>query len=505
MRVKILAELKKTPLLVLGMIGTAILGGIVLTVDVLFEPAPKIGGDEEPLMDLMLPADELPAGWRSERIEGYYYVRHMEYPEIKRVFHYLRYVPTGGPAVLAMYDDPNRTVFNEKFGWAKDRHSAVQRFSYRDVPLFKYQTWMGYPRYLAHIDGYTFIFDAGIYGTDSYQSSGAPEEDTNELFKAAIMHALSRDLRASEVEMPEPKRENLTIGVVPVETAPLRITYEGRDKRVVPTGYLEWGTLKVRNQGDKDLENIALELVTEKELTPGEIDIIKHTPGKQIEERDIRLIKDVSILPTDISIEDLAPGETREFQIAIGIHGEGNYFSIEAICENSRIWGMHGFVNLSSKDFPYEEFKYLTSAGFGSIIVVYRNGTKDIITPEDGDFETLDSHLLSTISQIDLQARCVSSEGMIDEIRNSSYAVELVLKEPEGMTISQWIGEEDRRHIRTNEEGYRVLVVKHALFGLDGEYGNNIFISSGVGDWSCWAINREKWVDEIEKVLGGGG
>lgn len=306
-------------------------------------------GEAEPelrnITDLMLHADELPSEWKSLGMHEYHYIRYIERPEIKMVWNTLQYTPTGGPATIRVYKDPDRIVFNEEFGWAKDRDSAIQKVSYRGVPVFKYRTFMGYLRYLTHMDGYTFIFNAGIYGTDSWESSEAPERDTDELFKAVISHALSRNLMVSEIEIPTKPGTNLTIHVVPVEMIPLRITYEGRDKRIVPTGYLEWGTLKVLNHGEEELKGLFLKLAPKKELTPAEIDVIKHTPGRQIEEQDIQLIQDVTIKPDAIFIEKLKPSETREFPIEITIQGEGNYFGIEVFHENMSIWGMQGFVD----------------------------------------------------------------------------------------------------------------------------------------------------------------
>ncbi|GBE18683.1 hypothetical protein BMS3Abin16_01289 [archaeon BMS3Abin16] len=198
---------------ILGITGIAILGGIILTAHVWFQPAPRIGGEQKPLTDLMLPADELPNEWTSLEMYESHYIRYTDRPEIKMIWNSLQYNATGGPATLRVYEDPNRIAFNEEFGWAKDLNSPIQKFSYRGVPVFKYRTFMGYFRYLTHIDSYTFIFDAGIYGTDSYQASEAPEEDTDKLFKAVIRHALSRNLKVSEVEMPEQKKENFTIFV----------------------------------------------------------------------------------------------------------------------------------------------------------------------------------------------------------------------------------------------------------------------------------------------------
>ncbi|NOZ59195.1 MAG: hypothetical protein GXO66_06435, partial [Euryarchaeota archaeon] len=80
----------------------------------------------------------------------------------------LVYTPTGGRAWLWIYRDGNRSVFNMQMGWGRAAGSPVNRLDYRGVYIYRYRTWMGYDRYLAHTGGYTFVFDSGEYATDDY-------------------------------------------------------------------------------------------------------------------------------------------------------------------------------------------------------------------------------------------------------------------------------------------------------------------------------------------------
>lgn len=126
----------------------------------------------------------------------------------------LRYLPTMGPAWLRVYLDENRSIFNREAGWAKSRDSDLRRLQYRDMYVYKYETWMGYRRYIAHTGGYTFVFDAGEYATDDYRSSGTPERETDELFKLVLSHALTQGLSAEKMEPTVPESQsNVTFRV----------------------------------------------------------------------------------------------------------------------------------------------------------------------------------------------------------------------------------------------------------------------------------------------------
>jgi hypothetical protein len=300
-----------------------------------------------------------------------------------------------------------------------------------------------------------------------------PEEDEAMNLRIAILVLILISACLSPKEPEAPKR-NLTIMVKPVEAVPLGIEYSPLEKRLIPTGYLEFGALRLWNKGGDMLYNLSLRLTAKKELKASERDYLRHTPGF---EGEPRLIRDVLVKPDSIFIKALAPGETREFLIAISVNEEGNLFGIEVTHGGARLWGMLGSVDLNASEFPFEEFKYLTG-GAESIIVVHKK--RKIFTPGDEGFEELKEALLDTASKVNLQARCAFTEEKVEEIRRNSYAVELILRKPRNVTIG--------------------LDVKHALFILDK---GNIFLSGGAGDWSCWGIEDADWTPRVRKLLEG--
>ncbi len=141
-------------------------------------------------------------------------------------------------------------------------------------------------------------------------------------------------------------------------------------------------------------------------------------------------------------------------------------------------------------------------------VTVYSSGNEEVIQPDDNRFAGLTKHLLATFSDLNLPAGCILSEDEIAAMKREGKLVELLFKSPEAITIGQWIPEEDRDHIPTDERGFRMLEAETTLFVLSGEYQGHILFPSEnkPPTWGCWAIEREKeidtrWIEGVEKAL----
>ena len=128
------------------------------------------------------------------------------------------------------------------------------------------------------------------------------------------------------------------------------------------------------------------------------------------------------------------------------------------------------------------------------------------------ELEGISGVLLTTLQELDLQARCAFSQERIDEIKQKDTVVELIFREPVDITIPQFIEEEERHHIATDENGYRILEkVKTAIFILEDKLNEGLWAHVLVGSeqegrigYGCWAIKQEEsnkldtsWVYEI--------
>ena len=101
-------------------------------------------------------------------------------------------------------------------------------------------------------------------------------------------------------------------------------------------------------------------------------------------------------------------------------------------------------------------------------IVLYEDGKQEIIDLKSEDGKGIASLLTRKLHELNLQARCVFSEEDIEKIKQKDRVIELILKKPIDITISQWVEPEERYHIPTDEKGYRILEnVKNALFILE--------------------------------------
>lgn len=140
----------------------------------------------------------------------------------------------------------------------------------------------------------------------------------------------------------------------------------------------------------------------------------------------------------------------------------------------------------------------------------------------DGEVSSLDelkgisSVLLTTFQKLNLQARCVFSQERVDEMKRKDKVIELIFRKPVDITISQFIEPEERHHIATDEDGYRILEeVKIAIFILEDKLDEGLEAHVLVGSvhegkigYGCWAIKQEgsneldkSWRNELNEGL----
>lgn len=141
-------------------------------------------------------------------------------------------------------------------------------------------------------------------------------------------------------------------------------------------------------------------------------------------------------------------------------------------------------------------------------INLYQNGEVGSLN----ELERISGVLVTTLQEFNLQARCAFSQERIDEIKQKDTVVELIFREPVDITISQFIEQEERHHIGTDENGYRILEkVKIAIFILEDNLNEGLWAHVLVGSehegkigYGCWAVEQEgsndldrSWVYEI--------
>lgn len=130
-------------------------------------------------------------------------------------------------------------------------------------------------------------------------------------------------------------------------------------------------------------------------------------------------------------------------------------------------------------------------------VVVYWNGGERVLESEDEKFAELAKHLLDTLTNFNLQAQCVFGEHQISAMKRQDRLVELLFKAPERVTIGERVPREDREWIPADEQGFRVLEARGALFVVSGEYEGHVLLPAE-GEppaWGCWAIERKKEID----------
>ena len=141
---------------------------------------------------------------------------------------------------------------------------------------------------------------------------------------------------------------------------------------------------------------------------------------------------------------------------------------------------------------------------------IWENGESELVGRANSD---LCNYLEQTVRRVNLQAKCVFFAKDIQEIKENDKVMELRFRFYENITISQWIEPKDRDHIKTDENGYRILEnVNYVLFiledNLDEGLEAHILVHSLKYEkgWSCWAIQQDgeldkTWIDEINKLL----
>lgn len=149
-------------------------------------------------------------------------------------------------------------------------------------------------------------------------------------------------------------------------------------------------------------------------------------------------------------------------------------------------------------------------------ISLWENGEEQIIDPEGSAYIEMGRMLITTLHKLDLQARCVFSRERIQEVKRNDKVVEIAFKQADDFPISRWIEEEERSHIATGENGYRILEnVRTAIFvledTLDEGLGAHVLVGSefeGKIGYTCWAVKQEgsedldrSWVAEIEEII----
>ncbi len=147
-------------------------------------------------------------------------------------------------------------------------------------------------------------------------------------------------------------------------------------------------------------------------------------------------------------------------------------------------------------------------------IVLLGNGKKEPIDPKSEEGTEIASLLTRKLHELNLQAKCAFSKEEIQEIEQKDRSIRLFFKKPIDITISQWVESEDRYHISTDKNGYRILEnVGTALFiidnldeGLEAHVLIDHKIKGRIG-YSCWAIKKEgsqeiekNWIAEIYRI-----
>lgn len=147
-------------------------------------------------------------------------------------------------------------------------------------------------------------------------------------------------------------------------------------------------------------------------------------------------------------------------------------------------------------------------------ISLWQYGEEQVIDPLENPKRYIQTGdlLVESLHKLNLQARCAFSQERIDEIKQKDTVVELIFRDPVDITISQFIEPEDRHHIATDEDGYRILEkVKSTIFVLEDNLNEGLWALVLVGSeyegkigYGCWAIQQEgsneldtSWLYEI--------
>jgi len=98
-----------------------------------------------------------------------------------------------------------------------------------------------------------------------------------------------------------------------------------------------------------------------------------------------------------------------------------------------------------------------------------------IVAYNNTQLPELGIRLLLTLQSLNLQATCIFSQESIQEIKQEDGVVELIFKQPMDIAIAQRVEPEERSHIPTYEDGYRILEnVERAIFVLEDTKGEGL-------------------------------
>ncbi|NIT04216.1 hypothetical protein GTO10_04835, partial [Candidatus Saccharibacteria bacterium] len=127
---------------------------------------------------------------------------------------------------------------------------------------------------------------------------------------------------------------------------------------------------------------------------------------------------------------------------------------------------------------------------------------------------TLRVLLNQTFHRLNLKKDCSFSKEGVDRIKAGNKLIELIPENPEDIKINQWIKPDERDHLPTDEDGYRILEnVQATIFTLEDNLAKGLqavilIKKEDEEQWSCWAIEQEasgeldkSWIGEINKLL----
>ncbi len=125
----------------------------------------------------------------------------------------------------------------------------------------------------------------------------------------------------------------------------------------------------------------------------------------------------------------------------------------------------------------------------------YKNGVIQVHRTQEGQAVETVGVLLGVIPDLNLQALCFYSNEDVARMREEQDSLELLFTHPVDMAIGQWIAENERSQVPTDERGYRVLSLVRALFILEGDMTGSVLLLDEEGGWSCWAVERNDSID----------
>jgi hypothetical protein len=141
-------------------------------------------------------------------------------------------------------------------------------------------------------------------------------------------------------------------------------------------------------------------------------------------------------------------------------------------------------------------------------IIIISRGEQEVIEGDDERFTTLAEHLLATVPTFNLPAECAVDEHTVQALRQQERLVELTFLAAQEVTLGEWVAEEDRDRIPTDERGFRIVETETLLLPLSGQYRGHLLVPSEgqAGPWGCWAVERRneidtQWVEATEAIL----